>query len=96
MKLGADEDKGSGRAWDVAGLASATEKVLLILGTDAEISYRLVGEGYPRSVQKVWLIWETAELARSWSEWMSESFREVSRDWIMAFKELNYLGKVIE
>lgn len=53
MKLRADEGRGNCRAWDVAGLASAREKVLLILGTDVEVSYKSVGKGCPRSAQNM-------------------------------------------
>lgn len=66
MELGAGEGGGSGGAWGGAGLPSANQKALLILGTDVEVNYKLLGEGCPKSAQKAWPIWEIAELASSW------------------------------
>lgn len=66
MELGAGEGRVSGGAWDAAGLSSANQKALLIVGTDVDVNYKLLGEGCPKSAQKAWPIWEIAELASSW------------------------------
>lgn len=63
------------------GLASANQKVPLILGTKVEISHKLMEEGYSRSVQNVVYLgncrFQPGNKRKRWIEWVKESLGEI-------------------